>query len=270
VWLAWRRRDAADRLLLVAGLFVVVFFSLSTEKRELYALPAFPAFALLIGRLVGHLCGRDPSRDESGPRVSVRWATAGLGVLGGLLALLGAAAPWAAERAPVDFGRLTWVLGGLALASGAVTLLVAVRGEVLHATAVSAAGVSLLYLVASGWVFPLLDPVKSARGFASRMERATASYRARGGQILAYDLRNLAEPLAFYTDGVYTVETRDRALLAEHLAAVEPAYAVVNAPALGELSGRLGDRLVLIDEARLSRRDVLLVANTGAAPPASG
>ncbi len=45
------RTDAARqglRLALVAAVFVVVFFSISTEKRDLYVLPAFPAIALMM------------------------------------------------------------------------------------------------------------------------------------------------------------------------------------------------------------------------------
>ena len=56
--LAWRRRrDPADRFLLAWALFIVLFFSVSTEKRNLYILPAFPAFALLFARLVASVDG---------------------------------------------------------------------------------------------------------------------------------------------------------------------------------------------------------------------
>ena len=63
--LAWRQRTPADRLLLVVVAFVVLFFSISTEKRDLYVLPAYPAFALLTGRLVADaVAGTDPERAE--------------------------------------------------------------------------------------------------------------------------------------------------------------------------------------------------------------
>ena len=61
-WQLWRRqaltvaRFEARRILagrrwiaiflLAWSLFVVIFFSIPTEKRDLYVLPAFPAFAL--------------------------------------------------------------------------------------------------------------------------------------------------------------------------------------------------------------------------------
>ncbi|MCA9729418.1 MAG: glycosyltransferase family 39 protein, partial [Candidatus Eisenbacteria bacterium] len=53
VW-AWRRRErwtSADRLLVVWGLVVVVFFSLSKSKLPGYVLPAVVALSMLIARL---------------------------------------------------------------------------------------------------------------------------------------------------------------------------------------------------------------------------
>ncbi|MGH9464827.1 MAG: ArnT family glycosyltransferase, partial [Thermoanaerobaculia bacterium] len=61
--LAWRRRSPSDRFLLVAALYVVVFFSISTEKRHLYALPAVPAMALMIARLVDSFAA--PAREDT-------------------------------------------------------------------------------------------------------------------------------------------------------------------------------------------------------------
>ena len=70
--LAWRRRDRMDRFLLVTVIFVVLTFSISTEKRTLYVLPAFPAFALLTARFVGAILGWDEA-----PSLSRRWITVG-------------------------------------------------------------------------------------------------------------------------------------------------------------------------------------------------
>ena len=51
---AWRNRRLSTgvRLALVAAVFVVVFFSISTEKRDLYVLPALPALALMMSCLL--------------------------------------------------------------------------------------------------------------------------------------------------------------------------------------------------------------------------
>jgi len=91
--LAWKRRNRDDRFLLVTVIFVVLFFSISTEKRTIYVLPAFPAFALMTARFVGAVLGWDEA-----PAISRRWLTAGQSLLAGFLILLGAAAPFAAQR----------------------------------------------------------------------------------------------------------------------------------------------------------------------------
>ncbi len=56
--LAWRRRDRTDRFLLVTVIFVVLFFSISTEKRTLYVLPGIP-----------RLCSHDRALRRCGPRL---------------------------------------------------------------------------------------------------------------------------------------------------------------------------------------------------------
>ena len=106
-----------DRFLLVTVIFVVLFFSISTEKRNLYVLPAFPAFALMTARFVGALVGW-----EKAPQMSRRWITIGQSFLAVLFCLLGAAAPFAAQRVEWLPAWVIWVLGGLLLATGAVTL----------------------------------------------------------------------------------------------------------------------------------------------------
>ncbi len=97
--LAWRRRDRSDRFLLVTVIFIVLFFSISTEKRNLYVLPAFPAFALMTARFVGALVGW-----EKAPQMSRRWLTIGQSFLAGLFCLLGAAAPFARAAGRVAAG----------------------------------------------------------------------------------------------------------------------------------------------------------------------
>jgi 4-amino-4-deoxy-L-arabinose transferase-like glycosyltransferase len=58
-WLrAWRRRDARPWLPLAWVLLVVVFFSLSPGKRDLYVFPALPAAALASAPLLPELIGR--------------------------------------------------------------------------------------------------------------------------------------------------------------------------------------------------------------------
>ena len=260
--LAWRRRRLpADRFLLVAALFVVAFFSISTEKRELYALPAVPAFALMTAAFVGRLCGwREPALDVL-PAPGRRWLTVGQSILGGLLVLVGAAMPLVADRAPELGPTLPWVLAALFVAAGGATLWFALRRRLLHAALAPAAGLALLYLLVAALVYPRFEPRKSARPFALRIAEVTAASRAADMPVVAYDLGNLPEPFAYYTKGMYTVETDDPEVLRRHLERPERVFAVVNGERLEPLPGELRRRLGVIDSTRLSRRDVLLVTN---------
>ncbi len=256
--LAWRRRDAGDRLLLTAALFVVVFFSISTEKRELYALPAYPAFALLVARFATELFDEARARTAA---IHPRWLTAGQTVVGALLVALGVALPFVARRFDEVPGWIPPVLAVILGVAGAVTLVALARGR--KRTAVLAPGVGFVaaYLFAASALLPALDPVKSGRAFAERIREVAGASYAAGRPVLAYDLSNLPETFAFHTEGLYTIETRDPERLVAHLESDGTVFAVVHAPALESLPGDLAARVRVLDRTRLSRRDVLLIAN---------
>lgn len=254
--LAWRRRDRDDRFLLVVAIFVVLFFSISTEKRTLYVLPAFPAFSLMTARLVGAVMEWEPA-----PLISRRWVSLAQGLLGGLLTVVGLALPFAARRFEQAPG---WVVGALTvilLAAGLATLYTAIRGRILASVGLPAAGFAVAYLFVASFVFPAANPVKSARAFAGSMADATAASRADGHRVLACGLGNLPVHLAFYSDGIYTIETDDPAVLARHLENPDQVFAVVNADLIDKLPERVSQRLVVLDITRLNRKDVLLIAN---------
>jgi len=263
VVLAWRRRGLnADRFLLATAAFVVAFFTLSTEKRGLYVLPAMPAFALMTARLTATAAGwAEAAGSDREGRSARRWAAGAQVVMGGLLALVGAALPFTSGRLEGLSPPLAFVAGGAVLTAGAATVVLALRGSVVASVVAPAAAVGVLFLVVVTWVYPVLEPRKSARPFALRIEEATAASRAAGHTLLAFDLSNLPEPFAFYTDGMYTEEVWDPARLEAHLAQDAEVFAVVNAPALDELGDEIRARLVVVDRADLSRRHVVLVAN---------
>lgn len=256
--LAWRRREASDRLLLVTALFVVVFFSISTEKRDLYVLPAVPAFALLVARWVDAEASR---RGPSAPPIDRRWLFGGQIVLGALLALVGIAVPFLARgRDEVPYWMAV-VLAAVLLVTGLATLWACRRSRPLRAALSPAAGFAVAYLFAVTFVYPALEPRKSARPFSEKVAAATASSRTAGHEVVAFDLSNLPEAFAFYGDGLYTVVTEDPEVLAEHLRQPEEVWAVVHRPGLDELPEDVRERLVIVEEDRLSRRDVVLVKN---------
>jgi 4-amino-4-deoxy-L-arabinose transferase-like glycosyltransferase len=254
--MAWRRRDRSDRFLLVTVIFVVLFFSISTEKRNLYVLPAFPAFALMTARFVGALAGW-----EAAPQISRRWLTFGQSILAGLFCLLGAAAPLAARRVDEAPPWLLWVLAVLLLATGAMTFAAVVKGRLVHAATTPAIGVAAAYLLISVFFFPMADAFKSGRAFAVEIRDATAGSRADGHQVLAFDIGNLTDQYAFYSDGVYFERTDNAKDLAAHLDQDARVFAVVNAERLNELPDSLEQRLEVVATTRGSRRDIALIAN---------
>lgn len=262
VLLAWRRRGPVDRFLLVTVLFVVVFFSVSTEKRDLYVLPALPALALLTARLVDSIVAGRPIR-EGGPAVGGRWLFGGQAVVAGLLALAGAALPLVArERDEVPYW-IALVLAGVLFASGVATLRACRRREPLQAALTPAAGFAVGYLFAVTFLYPALEPRKSARAFSLKVANATAESRAAGQEVVAYDLANLPEAFAFHGDGLYTVETKNPEVLVEHLHQSQEAWAVVHRPGLELLPPDLREGLEVVAEDRLGRRDVVLVKSSG-------
>jgi 4-amino-4-deoxy-L-arabinose transferase-like glycosyltransferase len=254
--LAWRRRDRTDRFLLVTVIFIVLFFSISTEKRTLYVLPAFPAFALMTARFVGVVLGWD-----EGPAMARRWVTAGQSFLAGLLMLLGAAATFAVNRVEEIQPWIVFALAGLLLASGLATLWAVVKKNLLAASVLPAVGFAAAFLFVAVAVFPAADAFKSSRLFAEVIKEETVASRAAGHEVLAFDLGNLPIHYAFYTDGIYTVETKDAAQLAHHLDQHERVWAVVNEKRMDELPPEIRARIEIVATTRASRRDVALITN---------
>ena len=256
--LAWKRRDAGDRFLMAASLVLLVIFSISTEKRGLYMLPAYPAFALLVARFALHILAAGPGRE---PPLSHRWLTGGQVAVGGGMVLGGLALPVVLrgeEEAPY------WIVLGVAaifLVAGAATLAAVWRGQRRAVLFAPAAGAVAGYLLVATALFPAMNPFKSGRPFALRIKEVTAASRAAGERVLAFNTGNLPETWSFYSDGVYTVETVDPERLIRHLERSGTVFALVNEANMDVLPAGLRGRVRVVDRTRLSRRDVLLLAN---------
>ena len=256
---AWRRRgDAAIRFLLVWPAFIVLFFTLSGERRDLYVMPAFPALALLVALAV------DPLLDGVPAAFSRRWVTLPQGLLGALLLAAGIALPLLPPRPAFDLGASLWPAVAVLAAGGLAVLASAARGGARPTIVSTVAAIAAVYLAVVSFVFPAANPAKSARELAVAMRDASAASRAAGERVAAYRLSNLPEALAFYS-GVYTLELQNPALLVQHLARPAEVYAVLEERALADLPAALRERLTILSRQERARSTVVLVTNRPAA-----
>jgi 4-amino-4-deoxy-L-arabinose transferase-like glycosyltransferase len=161
---AWRERDARTWLPLSWSLLVLLFFSLSPGKRDMYILPALPGAALAAAPFLPALLARADFRR------ALHWLALGLSLLllgAGLLCLFqppAGAQALVAERGLGPEARWLWAM---LAAVGAIGMVAALhwRREGLRALG----AVLLALCVGYGFVaYPLLDPSSSARGIMQR------------------------------------------------------------------------------------------------------
>lgn len=259
--LAWKRRDQDDRFLLVASLFVILFFSVSTEKRNLYVLPAFPAIALMTARLVGAILKWEPS-----PPLSQRWVTIGQTIMGGLLTILGILLPFAASRVDQIPHWVLWIAAMVLFVTGVSTLYFAQRQMIIKAVCAPAVGFITIYLFASVFVFPEANSFKSGREFAMTIQEETADSRASGHAVVACDVGNLPRMWSFYSNGDYFQMTNEASDLEAHLDQDGHVFALSEAKHLDALSPTVREKLVVIERVHASRKDVVLISNQPEGP----
>lgn len=192
-WLvpAWRRalagRDARVLLLLGFVVLYVLFFTLSSGKRDVYILPALPVLALVAGYLLPQLL----------QRAGVQRVFAALTLLVAVAA--GGAVVWLGWIEPARGSTLLLESGVSSLAPLAALSIAAVlalaRFHSARAHLAFAATLTAAWLIAGLWVFPQMDGERSARNFIMRVEQMAAPDRELG--LLAYHehfLLNLSRP----------------------------------------------------------------------------
>ena len=270
VWSALRnRRQPSERLLLIWAAFVVAFFSVWTEKRDLYVLPAYPAFALMVARVVDRAASKAAaSAPDGAPAPRPRWVLIPVRLTGGLFVLTGLALPFLVRRYEPALLVPSLIVSGV-LALGGMLILAASAGRPLRAAAATAGVVSAFYLITVSVLYPALNPLKSVGSLAVRMKEVTNSYRAEGNRVLAYGLDNITRQLSFYSDGVYVREIFNRSELAAALSGEKQVFAVARAEQIGKLPPEVSSRIHVITSAPLAGGEVLLVSNR-ALPNASG
>lgn len=167
-WRDLRARDARMLLLLGVVVAIVVFFSLSTGKRGVYLLPALPPLALAAAPHVHRLLARPLMQRLS------------LGLIAFTAGALFVVAAWfALGRGPA--GEIARDYGiapvPVALVFAAVATLWLVAG--LRRGPLALAGmVASLWLVISLWLYPALNPVRSAARLMQSVERSLAPSEA--------------------------------------------------------------------------------------------
>lgn len=174
---AWRARDARVWLPLAWGLLVVLFFSFSAGKRDMYILPALPAFAVAAAPFLPALCERR----------GFRWMLWGFAFgLGLLLFGLGASVLLGHARfldnLLDDRGADAAVhgLGLFLLGAGSLGTLAALVLRPARAVAATAVLLIALWCGYGLVVYPLLDGSSSARELMQAARRSAGPETAIG------------------------------------------------------------------------------------------
>ncbi|HEU0154105.1 MAG TPA: glycosyltransferase family 39 protein [Arenimonas sp.] len=158
---AWRQRDARVWLPLAWAVLVVLFFSASAGKRDMYILPALPGLALAAAPFLDAISRRDGFRRTVLAFVLVFSALLLAAGVAALVSDPGFARKLVAERGLGDEARWLWwmlaTVGTVGLAAGAL-------GRARRALGACALSLGLLWGGYGLVVHPLLDDENSARG----------------------------------------------------------------------------------------------------------
>lgn len=165
-WRQLRQGEQRQWFLLGWALLVLLFFSASPGKREVYVLPMLPALCVAAAPLLPALLQRLPVR-----AVLLGWSL----LLGSVLLALGVLAsrhhPWllaALLQRGMPATLLSPLANGLLAAGGGIVLLCAVT-RLRHVLAGLFGSLALLWLLHGLLILPLLSPYSSAQEVMSRV-----------------------------------------------------------------------------------------------------
>ena len=156
-------KDVSGQLCLCWFMAILLFFTISDTKRDLYLLPLLPTVALFVA------CYWDSLATERGAFGAFpRWITAGFFAL---VALGGFLVPAAAWRLRPD-ALLPLVPASLVLTTGgALAAALLLRRDLVKAMITIVALMTLSMVAAVLWLFPYLETFKSPRPFALEINR---------------------------------------------------------------------------------------------------
>ncbi len=147
------KKDRRWVLLLIWVAVIVIFYSLSRNKEDLYILPIYPAVAALVG---GLLAGDQPA--------PARWTAV---TVGAAMALAGAAVLYLFGPSSEPYGFDGAIaIGGIAIIGGLVTLVAATIKQRFAAIIASALAVAALNWVFVLWTLPGFERFKPVRPFS--------------------------------------------------------------------------------------------------------
>lgn len=190
------RDDSERKLRTLAGLWIVsviAFFSLSESKRAPYILPVAPAVAILAASVVDRWI--DGLRLERRARIA---AVAAFSLLALVFVVIGGGAAVQPAEIPEMVAGPVLALGPTLLPCGLLLVggLVLARRYPALAPGAAYAGILALYLVASIWVLPAADPLKSAREFSEEMNQQV---EASGGTVRSFRFWNWRSGYSYYS-----------------------------------------------------------------------
>jgi 4-amino-4-deoxy-L-arabinose transferase-like glycosyltransferase len=171
-WAFRQRSSRVVRLLLVWIAAIVVFFSLSGTKEDLYILPIVPAEAALVGAVIAR------SFDRLTAVRSTRWFSVATALM---LFLTGAAAFWAFAVAHRYSLQGASVVAVVAVVGGAAALMVIARRQIFAAASTVAGTLVVISWCVVLWALPDFERYKPVRPFADVIRS-----RASVGGIVGY------------------------------------------------------------------------------------
>ena len=227
---AWKQRTRLETLLWCWIGAIVVFFSFSAGKQDLYIFPIVPAVAALGGIAIQRGLSQPEWRG---------WVTRTLAVTGFLLAVAGGAVVWLFDTA----GRVyaldgALAVGAIALAGGLVTLFLGLSNRT-----VGAAMTLLAAIVAVNWtavvrVLPEFERYKPVPGFSETLRQ-----RLTPDDVVAH--YQVALPSMVFYLRRHVDQHFDEAPFIEAMTSGKRVYAVLSADDFASLKPRLPPTCVL-------------------------
>ncbi len=158
-------RRRARALPAIWVIVIVVFFSLSSNKEDLYILPIYPAAAAIVGGLIACFMRQENSSSQ---HQTIRWATAALGLI---IAIAGATAIYLFGGAANNYALAGATVTGALAAIGGIAALIAIFIKREFVAIILTA----LSVIAVNWVFvartlPDFERFKPVRAMCERIK----------------------------------------------------------------------------------------------------